>query len=236
VPRQPFRSVVPAAPDRHIDIGVHAIGRRPGLETIVCKCLIAWPSIEAEMALVLGQLLGAQHAPALAVFQSLRRSSIQRDVISEAAAVALTDDADRELLTAILNVHKAVEAERNAFAHGHFGCCNTFPDGLLWMSTENYIRFRASRTLAIDVPPYGEKEHAAMLATIFVYRKDDLEKIYADFEDQATIWFLMTNYLKLVSNGEAIRHAELYRQLCDRPRIAQELDRLRRGKTPPTQT
>jgi hypothetical protein len=86
------------------------------------------------------------------------------------------------------------------------------------------------------VPPYGEKEHAAMLATIFVYRKDDLEKIYADFEDQATIWFLMTNYLKLVSNGEAIRHAELYRQLCDRPRIAQELDRLRRGKTPPTQT
>jgi hypothetical protein len=86
----------------------------------------------------LGQLLGVQHAPALAVFQSLRRSSAQRDAISGAAAVALTDDVGRKLLTAILNVHKAVEAELNAFAHGHFGCCNTFSDGLLWMSSGDY--------------------------------------------------------------------------------------------------
>jgi hypothetical protein len=236
VPRQPFRLVVPEAPGRHIDVGTHAIGQRPELEAIVGKCLIAWPSVEGEMAMVLGQLLGAQHAPALAVFQSLRRSTAQRDAISEAAAVALMDDVDRELLTAILNVHKAVEAERNAFAHGHFGCCNTFPDGLLWMSTRDYIRFRAGRTLSIDVPHYGEKEHAALLATIFVYRKDDLETIYTDIEDQTTIWFLMTTYLKSASKGEAIRHAEVYRQLCDRPRIAQELGQLRREKTPPTQT
>jgi hypothetical protein len=236
VPRQPFRLVVPEAPGRHIDVGTHAIGQRPELEAIVCKCLIAWPSVEGEMAMVLGQLLGAQHAPALAVFQSLRRSSSQREAISEAAAVALTDDVDHELLTATLNVHKAVEAERNAFAHGHFGCCNTFPDGLLWMSTGDYIQFRASRTLSVDVPPYGEKEHAALLATIFVYRKDDLEQTYADIKDQATIWFLMTTYLQFASKGDATRCAEVYRQLCDRPRIAQELDRFRRGKILPTQT
>jgi hypothetical protein len=52
---------------------------------------MSWAPVEAEMALLLGHLLKADNAAALAVFQSLRRSSAQREAISEAARFALNE-------------------------------------------------------------------------------------------------------------------------------------------------
>jgi hypothetical protein len=40
---------------------------------------MAWLYVEGEMALTLGAILGADNAPALALFQVLRRSSAQRE-------------------------------------------------------------------------------------------------------------------------------------------------------------
>jgi hypothetical protein len=101
---------------------------------------MAWPHVEAEMAVLFAQLLGADNAAALAVFQALRRSSAQRDAISEAAKVSL-NDTDQELLSAVLNAHASVETERNALCHGHFGTSTKMPDGLIWMTTNDYPQF-----------------------------------------------------------------------------------------------
>jgi uncharacterized membrane protein len=125
MPRQPFKPFADQNRGGMIDIGTRATEKRPELFALVGKCLTSWPHIEGEMALVLGQLLGANNAAALAVFQTLRRSSAQRDAISEAAKATLSET-DQELLTAILNVHKSVETERNALAHGHL---EHFPEG-----------------------------------------------------------------------------------------------------------
>ena len=72
-----------------MDIGIRAISQRPEHFAVVGKCLAAWPHVEAEMALMLGQLLGADNTAVMAVFQALRRSSVQRDAILEAARVSL---------------------------------------------------------------------------------------------------------------------------------------------------
>jgi hypothetical protein len=88
-----------------------------------------WPPAEAEMALVLGLLLGAENAAAMAVFQSLRRSSSQREAIAEAGKIRLPPS-DQDLLNAVLNVHKSIEAERNALAYGHFGMYSELKDSL----------------------------------------------------------------------------------------------------------
>jgi hypothetical protein len=147
MPRQPIAKVLPKHQIKTVIMGSQAIGHRPELETVICACMMTWPSIEAEMALALGAILRVENAPALALFQALRRSRAQREAISEAAAVVL-HETDMELLKAILNVHKAIETERNALAHGHFGICPQLPDGILWQASTDYVDLQVNMNVA----------------------------------------------------------------------------------------
>jgi hypothetical protein len=141
MPRQPYVNIVPSTAPVNLTVGTDAIGKRPELEKLVGDCLIAWPHVEAEMALYLGELLGTVTASTLAVFQALRRSSGQREAVLAAGRIEL-DDRDLELLEAILTVHKATETERTALAHGHFGISESVPDGLIWMNATDYVEIR----------------------------------------------------------------------------------------------
>jgi hypothetical protein len=229
MPRQPFKPYA----DRHrggrIDIGTRAISQRPELFALVGKCLIAWPHIEAEMALLLGQLLGADNAAALAVFQTLRRSTAQRDAISEAGKASL-DKTDFELLTAILSVHKAIESERNALAHGHMGIYSDMDDAVLWLSTADYIAFKSLLVLVGD-RNYDETKREKLNSCLYYYKAPDLEAILNDIDLMGWIWSEMRDYLQATRPQQ---RAELYHRLCDRPRVAQELGRLRGEKNLPS--
>jgi hypothetical protein len=132
---------------------------------------------------------------------------------------------DIELLKALLNAHKAIEAERNALAHGHFGTYSKLPDGLLWMSTKDYIAFKVNVTLALR-PVIDDVKIDQLNRNIYVYRIPDLEQIFSDIEQIAWIWHHFIRYLQTakVDAGEASR---LYNQICDRKHVAQELVKLR---------
>jgi hypothetical protein len=229
MPRQPYNRVVPTAELKAFDIGTNSIGKRPHLEALVGNCLMAWPHVEAEMALVLGQLLGATNTAAIAVFQTLRRSTAQRDAI--AAATVGRSAAEIELVSAILNVHKSIEAERTALAHGHFGSADDVPDGLLWMNTGDYITIRTELTLLSKMEMHEERRKK-IASMVYVYREPDLTQIMDDLRDLAWIWFWLVIYLKYQNEPQGV---EAYRQLCDRPRVAQELEKLRQKNTPSTQ-
>jgi hypothetical protein len=228
MPRQPFLKVVPRPRGGKYDLGTNCIGQRPELEKLYSACVMLWPFIEAEMAVLLGQLLGADNPPALAVFQSLRRSSSQREAIGEAAKVSL-NEADRELVGAVLNIHKSTEAERNALVHGHFGTTTHLPDALIWQNTSDYVTFRASFVIPTE-PTWSAAKHLEMLSTIWVYRKNDLEMIYADIKELSHIWHELTQYLRLAKDQQ--ERAEAYRRLCDQSRVAQELENIRRKNNP----
>jgi hypothetical protein len=121
MPRQRYLKVV-SNPQRKalLDFNLNTTSDRSELHALVGDCLLAWPYVEAEMAVVLAELLRAENEPAVAVFQTIRRSSAQRDCIS-VATLASHDQQATELVGAILNITKSVEASRNALAHGHFG-------------------------------------------------------------------------------------------------------------------
>jgi hypothetical protein len=229
MPRQPYMRVVPQPKGAKIDVGTHVIGSRPELENQIAHCLMAWPHVEAEMALFLGQLLGAQNVAALAVFQALRRSSSQREAISEAAKATLNDE-DQEILSAVLNFHKSIEAERNALSHGHFGTSTKLPDDFIWMTTKDYIAARSPYEFG-SPPRWDDEAHAKLLQSVWVYRKSDLTKILQDMKELAHIWFNLRRYAQ-AERKTADKRAELYHQLCDEPHIAQELLKLRRAKNP----
>jgi hypothetical protein len=225
MPRQPFAPLLKRTRRSGGRIEVGNLGQRPELEALVANCVMAWPPTEAEMALLLGYLLGAHENDAmLAVFQSLRRSAAQRDAISEAARVRL-DSTDRELLNSILKVHKAVEAERNALTHGHFGTYTELPDILLWMETKYYVELKAKMQLRNAA--FNPEIQTSLYENISFYKKSDLEKIFADIKEMNDIWSAFIQYLR----SSPPKRAELYRQLCDRPRIHQELVLLRRERT-----
>jgi hypothetical protein len=226
MPRQPYLKVVPNPKSTTIEVSTESIGQRPELETLIGNCLMAWPHVEAEMALLLGQLLGTENAAALAVFQALRQSRAQRDLISEAAKVSLNAE-DQELLAAILGVHKAIEAERNALTHGHFGISNRIPDGIIWMNSADYVSVRSSIAIT-PIPSWDDERHLKLLATISVYKAADLTAIFEDMIETANIWQNLIVYLRSPSRTRA----GIYRQLCDRPHIARELAKSRQKSTP----
>jgi len=223
MPRQPFLPFILRNRQGDFNLGTHAIRQRPTLESIVGNCLMAWPIAEAEMALLLGQLLGAtQSNAALAVFQSLRRSTAQRSAILAAAEVAL-NDTDNELLGALFNVHRAIEAERNALTHGHFGTYSKLEDGILWMDTQSYVdtRTRLDRHLVLN-----DQELQKLYSNVYYYKERDLQQIFDDVKILANYWYRFIQYLR----STPTQRAELYHRLCAEPHIARELEKLRREK------
>ncbi|WFU80942.1 hypothetical protein QA645_42145 [Bradyrhizobium sp. CIAT3101] len=228
MPRQPYLRVVPHPKGAKIDIGTHVLQQRPELQAVIGDCLLSWPFVEAEMAVLLGLLIGAENQAAMAVFQSMRRSQAQREAISEAARYAISPQ-DQELLSAILNVHKSAEAERNALAHGHFGTSTKLPNDLIWQTTNDYLTFRAQ--MALTNATWSDETHQSLLASIWVYTLKDLKMIEQDIKHLAHMWFDFLKYLQAHKRNTK-KASELYSQLCGRPRIAQELRILRQKNNP----
>jgi len=136
------------------------------------------------------------------------------------------------MVSAILNVHKSAETERTALAHGHFGITDTIPDGLLWMNTTDYVAIRTIFTLVGD-KNVDDAVLNKIADILCVYKARELITIREDFKRLAWLWHDLVVYLQTDANDP--KCAELYRQLCDRPRVAQELATLRQKNNPSTQ-
>jgi hypothetical protein len=233
MPRQPFLPYFLAHRNGTFDVNLEAIRRQSELELLVGRCITAWPLAEAEMAVVFGQLIGVADSPVvLAVFETIRRSSAQYEAIKTAADVAITDPLDRELLETIVTLHRSAEKERNALVHGHFGTYSTLEDGLVWMDTRTYIDAR-TRIAVLQSMPHDRVDE--MYANTFIYKANDLQTVFDCIEDIGDLWHNFSRLLRIPLDQ---RHGSLYSELCQMPRVAQELSRRRRenGAEAPTQS
>jgi hypothetical protein len=185
MPRQPLKRVIPLADKPKLLFGIACPEKRPQLTTLVSNILLAWPHVESHMAVVLGQILGTDSEAALAVYEILRRSSNQREAIETAARIKLSTR-DQELLSAILSVHKSIEADRNAFAHGHIGWTDALPDALLWITASDYIRF----ILHVQNGMLGSESewYQPLSERTFVYTIADLSTISTDVREIWRAW------------------------------------------------
>jgi hypothetical protein len=226
MPRQPYLQLVSSTAPTNVGVGTDAIGKRPELEKLVGACLMAWPHVEAEMALYLGEPLGTETPSTLAVFQALRRSGGQREAVLTAGRIEL-NGTDLELLEAVLTIHKATEAERTALAHGHFGISDSIPDGLLWMNTNDYVAIR----LALGREGPSDAVMKKLLSRVWVYKRDALATVFADIKEMARIWYNLRRYDQLLEEPERVG---FYDELCARPRITRELERRRADSKSPT--
>ena len=121
-------------PDAVIGLDLAALAERPEHAALIAQSCAAWSYVEAEMAVLLGVLLGANSDAAIAVYQTLRRRAARVDAIKAAAQIVLNSK-ENELLGAVLLVHQSAEAERNALAHGCFIALDSLPDVIVWVES-----------------------------------------------------------------------------------------------------
>jgi hypothetical protein len=224
--RQPFAPIRKRNPGGMVRVSNDAFTHAPKLTSLVGQCLMAWSPAEAEMALMLGYLLGADNAAALAVFHSLRRSSSQREAVWEAGKVKLSAT-DKELLEATLIVHKSIEADRTALAHGHFGYYSKLPHNLLWMNTATYVAAKAHLDLAKK--EYDKGDWDKVYAETYVYGEADLEQVLDGIVELATLWHRLRDYFRMPIGP---KRDAAYRQQCNQSRTAEALATLRRKNNP----
>lgn len=226
MPRQPLKRVIPLIDRPFLYFGIACPDHRPELTEKISRILLAWPHVESHMGVVLGLLLGADSAAALSVYEILRRSSNQRDAI-EAAAKFKLQSRDIELLSAVLNAHRSIEQERNAFTHGHIGWTGALPNAILWITAADYMRF------SVQIYHGGLDPRAEGYDTIvdraFVYTETDIIQINDDVKSIWRVWIDLNAYLASFTLFQTSNDAE-YDRLCGLPRVAQELALLRLKK------
>lgn len=225
MPRQPFRPLYRKHPRGQISIGPQCLGRRPELESLIAHSLIQWPIVDAQMALLIGRLIGVHHsAAAMAVFDAMRRSQNQRNVVAIASETSVNIQ-HKSLLDAILKVHKSIEAERNALAHGYFGVYSKLPDDLIWMETKSYLDFRANHELR--KLPHSSSSVEAFIDKIFVYNETTLKSIKSSIFD---LIFIFDAFVKML-DANASQQAQQYDLLCLKPQIREALESIGRGSS-----
>jgi hypothetical protein len=226
MPRQPLNRVIPLDDRPVLYFGIACPDHRPAITQKISRILLAWPHVESHMGAALGLLLGADSAASLSVYEILRRSSNQREAI-EAAAKFKLQPRDIELLSAILNTHKSIEQERNAFAHGHIGWIDPLPDAILWITAADYMRILVQIQHG-KLSPHDDG-YGTIAEQAFVYTEADLIQINDDVRTIWRIWIDFNAYLASFTLYQQCNDAE-YGRLCSLPRIAQQLALLRLKK------
>ncbi len=205
--------------------------KRPEVASLIGQCLMHWPNIELQMALLLGVLLNATNEAAVAVYLSLRAGRVRQDAINAAANITLNGEV-LELYRAIIAFQRSIEAQRNDLAHGCFGVMDAVPDGVLWMEPQHVANFMLNFWNKIEHstptgPPIPtsqqEKDriHEGNLDRLFVYRKADIEQLLGDI---TALWRTLGSFIYFLRNS---RPQNIYDQLCNEPHVKTELLKIR---------
>lgn len=225
MPRQPLPINLHGGP---WEIGPRAVENRPDHVAAIGRCLTLWPDVLHQLALLLGILLGVNSEAAIAVFSTIRNERGRREAIRAAANHSL-DARQLELLEAVMLVIRSAEKERDALAHGCYGYSSAIDDGVLWVESKHIGPWNVGMLLK-DQASTGRTghEHKEIAKRIFVYRKADL--IEAVNQEIYDAWKAAFDLHAFIRTADPEAADPRYRQLCDLPRVATALHRIREDR------
>ena len=194
MPRQPY---LPTFQHLNYAIGALVLKDRPEFCAAIGKCIAIWGQVDNEMGNLFGLLLGADSAPAIEVFFTLRRFSNQREALRAAAKHKLNGQ-DHRVFEAILAVYGALEKERNSLAHGCFGISDDDRTVLYWMEVKDHVQFQTEVLVKESRGEFTatDDRHARLKKCMFVYRLSDLDDLYDQMEQLWWAAFYYNGYLR----------------------------------------
>jgi hypothetical protein len=176
---------------------------KPELAKLVASIFALWASIEHLLSLLLVRVLGADPEPAIAIFATLKPQRLQLGALKAAAKAALSVD-DFDVFCAAISLTDSVLTPRNHLAHWIWGDCEQLSEALLL--AEPKARKEQDQKMIAAIRRLEKGPTTSMLdeifklyrydpATVWVYRRGDLERAKRDLEDVERIARLLTVYL-----------------------------------------
>jgi hypothetical protein len=190
---------------------------------------------------MLVRILGAEAAPALAMFATLTAQHLQLGALEAAAREALTEK-EFDVFKATMNIAKSVQGPRNQLAHWIWAYSPELPDALLLAEPKSAKERDYEFTKALENGVTDLTELADLNSYdpehVQVYREDDLKRAQLDLEEASRIAFLTMVYLDSVYVGRrslppGVRgptREQLFSQLCSHRLFLEAWERLQTGR------
>jgi hypothetical protein len=202
--------------------GPHSLEDQPKAAALIARIIGLSSEIDAATADLLGRMMKANTAPAMALFLSLRQSRVQNDAL-HAVAKSVLNDADLELFGALMSLRSGADNERDSLAHGRFGESPAISEGIVWIDAFDYLQY----SLRIEAENKVSEEATQWFRErMYLYELGDLERIARDAEMLYNSIRSFTGYL---GSDDAVWRAERYPQLCAESQVQQALYQLREG-------
>jgi hypothetical protein len=244
---QPLSHIAPNAFVRH---DPNALDDKPTFSLLVARIFGYWALIEHRLSLLLVRVLGAEAAPALAMFSTLTAQHLQLGALEAAAKVALTEQ-EFDMFKAAINITDSVQTPRNHLAHWIWASCLELPDALLLAEPKSAKERDREFMHAMDTGTTELAELAQLNSydpsKVQVYREGDLQRASRDLEEASLIAFLVVVYLDSSFRGRrpnppglkgAITREQVFHQLCGQRLFREAWDRIqadrKKSRRPPT--
>lgn len=202
---QPITKIVP---NPHVQLNPDVLLDKPHFALLVCKIFAIWARIEQALTVLLVRVLGANSAPAIAIYSTLTAQHLQNRALDAAAKAALPDD-DYQIFEAAISVVDSSQTPRNHLAHWSWGVCKERPD-LLALADPKMLSTRDIRVFKhFHEKDPSERDQQTTLSLIqfeksriLAYSIQDLERAVRDLEQAQTVIKHLVDYLDpIVSEG-----------------------------------
>jgi hypothetical protein len=189
-------------PEPHVYLRPDVLDDKPDVALIVCKIFAIYARIEQRLSTLMVRVLGAESAPALAIYGTLTAQHLQLGAL-DAAAKAKLEANDYQIFKAALSVTESAQAPRHQLAHWSWGGCRQRAD-LLCLADPKMLSARDFRLAESAQAPktLAELDPAHILnliqfekSQILAYSKADLERAARDLEAARVIVEALLDYI-----------------------------------------
>jgi len=198
--------------------------------------MATWADIEYQFGGMLITMLGANAAPAAAMFSALT-SSVAQLAALEAAAASVLGAASREyeLFGVVMREATRAATHRHRFAHWCWAFCDELSDALLFVNPEALMEHDMNRG-GVEAPFDGHGLLGDLdRSRVLVYRERDLMEAIEELDEASYCVSHLRFMIALKSRAPSEMLAQRYLSLITRPGVAQALIRLRaRRKSDPS--
>jgi hypothetical protein len=232
---QPLSQVNPNAGVVIGNAGDYPLERNPNMLRLSMRVMTAWATLETFVTGIFVVILGDNARLGVAIYSALIAESAQLAAFRAAADIALEKKPrERELLEAILRIHKTLAEQRNRVAYWISGYSPELPEATLLTPPTVLIKLQLENRDYLDnaiekgIPSAGPPPRPD-LDLIYVYEAADFECTIDQIERLSGHCLAFRRLLR--TSGDVTDRE--YGRLCREPDIAEALAHLRAQRTPP---
>jgi hypothetical protein len=156
--------------------------REPALAALAAQAIAISSEADYFLGRVLIDMLGAQAAPAFAMYEALWWGYSKKQALKAAAEMVLTA-ADYEIFVALLKVYGQDLEQRNKFAHWLWVSCEEAPGYLILLHPLHALQEGVAPHIPMEAARMPPPDSSGWGENCFCYSKGELQRIVKTFSE-----------------------------------------------------